>query len=59
MPTFDPDVANFIELGRKAGRPPYEAMTPEEARAAYAASWDRGRVTGLARSPNRPPQEPS
>ena len=40
MPTFDPDVANFIELGRKAGRPPYEAMTPEEARAAYAASWD-------------------
>ena len=33
MPTFEPDVANFIELGRKAGRPPYEAMTPEEARA--------------------------
>jgi acetyl esterase len=40
LPTFDPDVARLIELGRKAGRPPYEAMTPAEARAAYAASWD-------------------
>jgi acetyl esterase len=40
MATFDSDVQNLIELGRKAGKPPYEAMTPDEARAAYAASWD-------------------
>jgi acetyl esterase len=40
MSTLDPDVERLIELGRKAGKPPYEAMTPEEARAAYAASWD-------------------
>ena len=40
MPTFDPDVESLIELGRKAGRLPYQAMTPAEARIAYAASWD-------------------
>ena len=40
MPTFDPEVEKLIEAGRKAGRPPYEMLTPEEARAFYAASWD-------------------
>ena len=40
MPALDPDVENLLELGRKAGRPPFEALTPEEARTAYAASWD-------------------
>lgn len=25
MPTFDPDVEKLLELGRKAGRPPFEA----------------------------------
>lgn len=40
MPAFDPQVANLLELAAKAGRPPFEALTPEGARAAYAASWD-------------------
>ena len=40
MPALDPDVENLLELARKAGRPPFEALTPEQARAAYAASWD-------------------
>ena len=40
MPSLDPEVEVLLELGRKAGRPPFEALTPEEARAAYAASWD-------------------
>ena len=40
MPTLDPEVEKLIELGRKAGRPPYEALKPEQARAAYAESWD-------------------
>lgn len=40
MPTLDPDAARLVELGRQAGKPPFEALTPAEARAAYAASWD-------------------
>lgn len=40
MPALDPDVEKLLELGRKAGKPPFEALTPEQARAAYAASWD-------------------
>ena len=40
MPALDPEVEMLLELGRKAGRPPFEALTPEEARAAYAATWD-------------------
>ena len=40
MPALDPEVEVMLELGRKAGRPPFEALTPEQARAAYAASWD-------------------
>jgi acetyl esterase len=40
VPTFDPEVEKLIEAGRQAGRPSYEALTPEEARAFYAASWD-------------------
>lgn len=40
MPTLDPEVEMLLELGRKAGRPPFEALTPDEARIAYAASWD-------------------
>ncbi len=40
MPVLDPEVELMLELGRKAGRPPFEALTPEQARAAYAASWD-------------------
>ena len=40
MPALDPDVEFLLELGRKAGRPPFETLTPEQARAAYALTWD-------------------
>lgn len=40
MPALDPEVENLLELGRKAGRPPFEDLTPAQARDAYAASWD-------------------
>ena len=40
MPTLDPQVEALLELGRKAGARPFELLTPEQARAAYAASWD-------------------
>ena len=40
MPTLDPEVELLLELGRKAGARPFELLTPEQARAAYAASWD-------------------
>ena len=40
MAAFDPEVEVLLELGRKAGRPPFQDLTPEAARAAYAASWD-------------------
>lgn len=40
MASLDPEVERLLELGRQAGRPPFEALTPEQARAAYAASWD-------------------
>ena len=40
MPAFDPDVQTLLALGRAAGRPPFEALTPDAARIAYAASWD-------------------
>ena len=37
---LDPDLEKLLELARQAGRPPFEALTPEQARAAYAAGWD-------------------
>ncbi len=40
MSTKDPDLELMLELARKAGARPFEALTPEQARAAYAASWD-------------------
>lgn len=40
MPTLDPDAFRLADLGRQAGKPPFEALTPAGARAAYAASWD-------------------
>lgn len=40
MPVHDPDLARLLEMGRRAARPPFEALTPEEARRAYAATWD-------------------
>jgi acetyl esterase len=35
---LDPDALVLLDMMRAAGRPPFEEMTPEEARAAYAAS---------------------
>ena len=40
MPTFDPDLARLLDMIRQAARPAFEALTPEDARQAYAASWD-------------------
>jgi acetyl esterase len=40
MPALDPEVEILLELGRKAGSRPFEMLSPEEARAAYAAGWD-------------------
>lgn len=36
--TLDPDTLVVLEMMRAAGRPPFEQLTPDEARAAYAAS---------------------
>ena len=46
--TLDPDAARVLEMVRTSGRPPYETMTPPEARAAYHA------VRGTA-APEAPP----
>ncbi len=37
---LDPDTSLVLELMRAAGRPAFETLTPDEARAAYAASRD-------------------
>ena len=37
---LNPDLERLLDLARQAGRPPFEALTPEQARSAYAASWD-------------------
>ena len=39
-PPLDPDARRLLDLIRKAARPPFEALSPADARAAYAASWD-------------------
>lgn len=38
MPTLHPDARRLMQMMREAGRPPFEEMTPVQARAAYAAS---------------------
>ncbi|MDM0069988.1 alpha/beta hydrolase [Variovorax sp. J31P207] len=40
MSSLDPEVEHMLELAKQADRPPLEALTPAEARDAYAASWD-------------------
>ena len=40
MPTLHPEVESLLELSRKAGARPFEDLTPEQARAAYAAGRD-------------------
>ena len=37
---LDPHARQLLALARKAGHPPLQALTPEKARAAYAASWE-------------------
>ena len=46
MPTLDPDTARQLALARKAGYPPFETLTPEAARLAYAASWEPMQTPG-------------
>ena len=41
---LDPDLEKLLELARTAGGPPFEALTPEQARAAYAAEIGRAHV---------------
>ena len=38
MPAVHPEAAHLVEMIRAAGRPPFEEMTPAQARSAYAAS---------------------
>ena len=40
MTTFAPDVKKLLELAQKSGGPPFEALSPADARSAYAAGWD-------------------
>ena len=40
MTTFAPDVKKLLELAQKSGRPPFEALSPADARSAYAVGWD-------------------
>src|SRR6476660_9174617 len=40
MAALDPDVERLLDLMRQAARPPFEALSPDEARTAYEASWD-------------------
>jgi acetyl esterase len=37
---LDPKVEALLEIIRKAGKPPFEQLSPEQARLAYAAGWD-------------------
>jgi acetyl esterase len=37
MPAYHPDVASFLAMLQSAGRPPFQSLSPAEARAAYAA----------------------
>ena len=38
MPQLDPDTLTVLDMMRAADRPPFERLTPDEARAAYAAT---------------------
>lgn len=37
---LDPKVEALLAVIRSAGKPPFEQLTPEQARSAYAAGWD-------------------
>lgn len=40
MPALNPEVENLLEMSRKAGARPFQDLTPEQARAVYAAARD-------------------
>jgi acetyl esterase len=46
--TLDPDAARVLDMVRQSGRPPYEKMTPTEARDAYRSVRD---IAALATPP--------
>ncbi len=48
MKTLDPDTRQLLALARQAGYPPFQALTPEKARAAYAAGWAAMQTEGGA-----------
>ena len=39
MKTLDPDTRQLLALARQAGYPPFQALSPENARSAYSAGW--------------------
>ena len=43
---LDPDAAALLARAKEAGYPPFEALTPSQARKAYAASWDIMQTAG-------------
>lgn len=50
--TLDPDTRQLLALARQAGYPPFQNLTPDKARAAYAAAWasmqsDGGQVASV------------
>ncbi len=44
--TLDPDAAALLARAKAAGYPPFEALSPLQARKAYAASWDATQSPG-------------
>lgn len=43
---LDPDAQRLLQLAAEAGYPPFEALTPTQARKAYAASWSVMQTSG-------------
>ncbi len=46
LKTLDPDTRQLLALARQAAYPPFQALTPENARAAYAAGWSSMQTDG-------------
>ena len=43
---LDPDAEKLLQLAAQAGHPPFEALSPTQARLAYAASWSVTQTSG-------------
>ena len=43
---LDPDARYLLQLAAEAGYPPFEALSPAQARKAYAASWSAMQTSG-------------